>query len=210
MQIGNHFIGPFGNRRYYLKASAVYGKLMQQVCFAACGCARIRAALREELKHYGRCYLSPPGKTHNPAYDEQTGFYCKIQRPEALGYAPGTRVVERYSWVCIKRVAEYLPFICPICGSNENPLTETHWSLPWFDEEQLICLRCWRAYERDIEALCEEIDKRIKKLNKGIENVKQCRRQARERAAQPAPGDQTAGGNLRHAGSENVADQSVS
>jgi hypothetical protein len=210
MRIGKHFIGPYGQRRYYMKASAVYGKLMQQAGFAACGGSRIRRALREALKPLGRAYLSPPGYFHDPVHDEQTGFYDVRQQPEALGYPAGTRVVERYSWQCIVAVAHHMPFQCPLCGGNESPLADLNWSLPWFDEEQLICLRCWNGYGPEMEARLEDIEKRIKKLNKGIENVKQRRRQAHERAALAASGDQATGGDLRHAGSAHVADQGIS
>jgi hypothetical protein len=174
-----------GNRRYYLKASEIYAKVMKQSGFAACGGHRIRAALREHL--VGRIYFSPPGQMHNPAADEQSIFGDRVCPNELSMRSEGWRGVNRYSYERIMAVATRLPFRCPICAGEENPLARWEHQLPYADDEQLICQRCWKGYAVGIDALLDKIEALVKKLNKGIENA-----QRRKRTAATSAGDQAA------------------
>lgn len=171
-----------GRREYYYKASEVYAKLMTQPCFALNGGHKIRAALREHLHGYGRLYMSPPGQLHDPCYDKQfLDTFVNYECPREQACRPDHAFVERYNWQSVLYAARHIPFICPICGSTDNPLGTKDCSFPWDIGEQIVCIKCWEAYAWKLDDRIDEIETAITKLNKGIRDVQERKRNAAQR-----------------------------
>lgn len=193
-----------GNRRYYLKASEVYAKIMSQLCYAACGGHVIRRLLREHLT--GRHYIAQAGYSHLPSHDsaQQTPWATQPYRYELKWHPPGARFVERYHCDCAAHeVAEYLPFRCPLCSSDKNPIGGGTGRIPRYPGEQLVCVACWEGIVWRIDEELDGIIRLVKKLNKEIVNAQERKRDPNKRVK--ARGGQRAGRHLRHDGPEEVA-----
>jgi hypothetical protein len=198
-----------GNRRYYLKASDIYAQIMSQRGYAACGGHAIRRYLREHLS--GRTYIAHPGKRHLVSHDEiqQTPWANQPYPHELKRHPPGSHFVERYHRDHeATRVARELPFRCPLCASDKNPLASGEYRVPYRPGEQIVCVACWEGIAWRIEVELDDIKQLIIKLNKEIGNAQERKRgsrQRREGAGSPRPGR-----HLRHDGPAEVAHPGIS
>lgn len=171
------------SRKYFLKQSEVYAVLRTQRGFAKVAGHVLRSALRRELTggfaNYGNMYLSRPGERHRPEADIVLDWghnFCAGHDTK-----DGLKYLTRYSYDDVSFVAARMPFQCPVCDANENPLNDWTYRLPvYWQEKQLICLGCWQKWtdfcqRTPIELI--EIDDLIKKLNKEITDVTKKRRE---------------------------------
>lgn len=199
------------SRRYFLKASECYAYLRQQKGFALVPGHKLRAALREHLTHKewgrGQTYIAKPGRSHRPECDirMENGIWGSFQRDDAQELGWG--FVERYSYQCLQAIAGFMPFCCPVCAGDENPLRYEH-RLPHYpNQQQLICLTCWEKWKGFCNQPFHELDDLIKDLNREITNAQ--KRKSQRRKADQQLGDSHAEGNVRHPGPEAVAHPSL-
>lgn len=201
------------SRKYFLKASEVYAVLRTQRGYQAIAPCRFRAALRRVLYGsqftLGTMYLSRPGKHHLPERDIVLNWGHNAY--DGRHTKDGSKYLTRYSYQDIGFIAGELPFCCPMCGGSENPLQSLEYDLPvYWQEEQLICLKCWQRWTdfcQHTPIKLIEIDDLIKQLNREINNVTKERRE-RRRAAEKLGGS-IAERDVRHTGSEAISDPCI-